>query len=60
LERGAIRFVAPGSDGATGVVGFDIAAAAPEAVREKARGLGLPFDDHAPKVGGVALNLVAA
>ncbi len=60
LERGAIRFVAPGRDGAVGVVGFDIAATEPDAVRATARGLGLPFQGQAPTVGGVALNPVAA
>jgi hypothetical protein len=60
LERGAIRFVAPGGDGAAGVIGFDIAASKPDAIRATARNLGLPFEGLAPTVGGVALNLVAA
>lgn len=59
LERGAIRFVESG-DGTAGVVGFDIAADDPAAVRDAARRHGVPLAGDAPQVGGVSLRLVAA
>jgi len=60
LDPGVIRFVEPVDADGAGVVGMGVRVADPEAVLANAEALGLPVDDGAVRICGVAMEPLAS